>query len=154
MNAPDLDKRRSTIINQLRLFSDAGKDIDRAGEIALGALGYLGLRSASPGRFDVASKLFEDLAAIVRMFDVREAVLGPWHCDLATGVLSPDWPQEMCILAASIRDRLTHLLDYAVRHVLDETVPSQAFHFDALFAPDDRALLDSISRVLEARVRS
>jgi hypothetical protein len=64
------------------------------------------------------------------------------------------WGDAERVLAEAINDKLDFLLDFGRRFGVIETVPSQSFHFDALFAPDDRALLDSISRVLQARVKS
>jgi hypothetical protein len=149
----NLDKRRSFLINQARLFNDCGQNFDQEFEIALGVLAQLGLRSASPGKFDAALTLFEGLASVVCSFDVREVALGPWRSEVETGVVSPDWNEPLRILAESLNNRITHLLDYGIQHGRLEVVPSQGFHFDALFAPDDRALLDSISRVLVAKAR-
>jgi hypothetical protein len=150
----NLDKRRSRLLNAARLLVDAGNDQEQAASITLGVMADLGLRSASPGRYVVALELFEQLACVTAAFDIREQQRGPWTSDVENRVVSPDWGDAERVLAEAINDKLDFLLDYGIQHGRLEVVPSQGFHFDALFAPDDRALLDSISRVLEARVRS
>jgi hypothetical protein len=152
-NLPNLDKRRAALLNQARLLADAGGNVDQAHEITITAMASLGLRTVSLGRYVVALELFEQLAVITAAFDQREQIWGPWTNDVECGVVSPDWDEAQRILAESINDRLTHLISYGEQHGVLETVPSQPFMLDALFAPDDRRLLDSISRVLVARSR-
>jgi hypothetical protein len=144
----NLDKRRSRLINAARLLVDAGSDQTKAAEITLGVIADLGLRSASPGKFDVACEIFEQLAVRTREFDSREALWGPWGADVEVGVVAPYWDQAQCYLAETINGRLDFLLDYSRRHGVFETVPSQGFHFDALFAPDVVSLFNYISAEL------
>jgi hypothetical protein len=149
----NLDKRRSRLINAARLLVDAGNDQEQAASITLGAIGDLGLRSASPGRYVVALELFEQLACVTAAFDIREQQLGPWTSDVENRVVSPDWGDAERVLAEAINDKLDFLLDYGIQHGRLEVVPSQAFHFDALFSPVDRVFLDSLSKVLVAKAK-
>jgi hypothetical protein len=149
----NLDKRRSRLINAARLLVDAGNDQEQAASITLGALADLGLRSASPGRYVVALELFEQLAEVTDEFDLRERALGPWRSIVENRVVSPCWGDALRVLAEAINDKLDFLLDYGIQHGRLEVVPSQSFHFDALFSPVDRVFLDSLSRVLVAKAK-
>jgi hypothetical protein len=148
-NLPNLDKRRSALLNKARLLADAGQDIDKAISITTTTMSSLGLLQAKPGTYAVAVELFEQLAAVTICFDIRAAELGPWPDEVETGVVSPTWGPEMCILAESINGRIDFLLDYSVDHGVLETVPRDGLDsYNSLFTVGDRALLESISQEL------
>ena len=141
----NLDPRRSAIINSARLLIDAGNNLDQLDSITIGILGALGLRSVSPGKWETARTVFDELAAVVAAFDYEEDQLGPWKSDVENGVHSPEWGEVLRLLADTINATLDWLLDFADQH---------GRPVEDLFDPEDVKFLDSLSKVLAAKART
>ena len=141
-------KARSRLINAARLLADAGCDRGQANEITTGVLADLGLNAASVGSYAAGIDLFEHFAAVVKSYDVREAVAGDTRWDLASGLQNPDWSWAMTVLAESIIGRADHLIDYGVRHGAPLEVPLQC-SMPAGFTLGDTAFLNRLSSFMD-----
>jgi hypothetical protein len=149
MTLPNLDPRRCRLVNAARLAYDARHDSVQLSEITLTALADLGLRSVSPGKFDTALELFDQITVLAAAFDAEERLNGPWvsrdfEHGLETGYVAATWTPIMTIIARSWNDIADYLLAFAARQVPLE-VPLQVSTPAAGFTERDAAFLQGLS---------